>query len=77
MRLYRRENRSTVSEVLEAVNCESSFTLGNLEFANIAFLPGKLGSEGSVPFRIMAHRGKRRKLGVQFSFKGVVFLLAF
>lgn len=49
MRLYRRENRSTLSEVLEAVNCESSFTLGNLEFANIAFLPGKLGSEGSVP----------------------------
>lgn len=49
MRLYRRENRSTLSKVLEAVNCESSFTRGNLEFANIAFLPGKLGSKGGVP----------------------------
>lgn len=48
-RLHRRENRSALSKVLETVTCESSLTLGNLEFANIAFLTGRLGSQEGVP----------------------------
>lgn len=68
MRLYRGENRSTSSKILETVNCESSLTLWNLEFANIAFLPGKRGTQ----CRIMAPGGERRKRGVQWSFRVVV-----
>lgn len=48
MRLYSRENRSTPSKVLKSVNCESSFTLLNLEFADITFLPRILGDRERV-----------------------------